>query len=428
MQQPIPVILIGVSQFQSDFTSSMAELKQLTVAANLKPQAQLTQNMAQINHQTYFGQGKIQELIQLAHKQAVQLVIVNDELTPAQLRNLEKLTQLNFLDRTELILQIFSQRAHSRQAQLQVKIAQLQYQLPRIHPSGNPLDQQRGSGLANRGTGESQLELNRRTIQQQITQLKHELQHLHTALQVQGQRQQQSRLPKVALVGYTNAGKSTTLNAILDYVQQQTTKQVLVKDQLFATLDTAVREIKLPRQTNFLLSDTVGFVSKLPHNLIEAFKSTLAQAQDADLLVQVIDAADVHHEQMIQITEQTLQAIGIHQKPMIYAYNKLDLVTTKIGAVTMNRNTLRYSAQNPADIGQLLQLIEQFLTANYQTIAVLIPYANGKIDNYIQTQLTIIDKYFTTTGTYYQLKVAPSSKQLLQKFMLPSAQKPTPLS
>ncbi|MBA1392888.1 GTPase HflX, partial [Lactobacillus sp. XV13L] len=257
MEENNQVIIAGVSHLQEDFDYSMNELAQLVNANNQEVAAQVRQNIDQINGKTYFGSGKVQEIKQLAQYHNVTLIIVNDELTPAQVRNLEKATQLHFLDRTELILQVFAQRAHSRQAQLQVAIAQLQYQLPRIHPSGNPLDQQRGQGgLANRGAGESQLELNRRTIRQRITKLKQELQHVEKTLTTQSTRRQNSRLPKVALVGYTNAGKSTTLNGILDLITDHDSKKVFVKDQLFATLDTSIRKITLPQQPSFLLSDT----------------------------------------------------------------------------------------------------------------------------------------------------------------------------
>ncbi|UQS82245.1 GTPase HflX [Bombilactobacillus folatiphilus] len=426
MSEPIPVIVSGVSHLQTDFTDSMRELKQLALADQLKPVQEFTQMLELVNHKTYFGQGKVQELKQLAQYHQVDLILVNDELTPAQLRNLEKDTKLHFLDRTELILQVFSQRAHSRQAQLQVAIAQLQYQLPRVHPSGNPLDQQRGGGLANRGTGESQLELDRRVIKQRITKLKHELKQLQKALTTQSKRRRQSQLPQVALVGYTNAGKSTTLNGVLDYTKQTTAKQVGVKDQLFATLDTSVRTIKPPAKARFLLSDTVGFINKLPHKLIAAFRSTLAEAQNADLLVQVVDYADANHEQMIDVTQQTLAEIGIHDKPMIFAYNKADQVTHEPAQI--KGNTIYYSAKRLQDIALLIQLIEQTLSRDYVQIAVVIPYACGDIVNQIQANLTIQEQYFTAKGTYYRLQVARSQAAQLQPYEIALTDKPMAIS
>ncbi|RHW48857.1 GTPase HflX [Bombilactobacillus bombi] len=417
MEENNQVIIAGVSHLQTDFDYSMAELAQLVAANNLKVVDQIRQHIDQINNKTYFGSGKVQKIKQLAQYHNVSLIIVNDELSPAQVRNLEKATQLHFLDRTELILQVFAQRAHSRQAQLQVAIAQLQYQLPRIHPSGNPLDQQRGqSGLANRGAGESKLELNRRTIRQQITKLKQELRHVEQTLNTQGARRQNSKLPQVALVGYTNAGKSTTLNGILDLVADKNSKKVFVKDQLFATLDTSIRKITLPQKPSFLLSDTVGFVSKLPHNLIEAFQSTLAEAKNADLLVQVIDASDSHREQMMQTTQQTLSEIGITNKPMIYAYNKADQTLDFQGPQVIGNN-IYYSALQESSLKTLIELIYQKLFSNYRVIKVLIPYSNSQLNQSIN-QLVIQNQSYTNEGTIYQLLVSPTDYESLTEYQI----------
>ena len=417
MQITQNVIIAGVSHLQENFDYSMEELVHLAAADNLKVVTQVRQHLDHINNQFYFGQGKVQEIKHLAQYYNVQLVIINDELSPAQVRNLEKATQLQFLDRTELILQVFAQRAHSRQAQLQVAIAQLQYQLPRIHPSGNPLDQQRGhGGLANRGAGESQLELNRRTIRQQINKLQQDLRHVRQTLDIQSNRRQNAHLPQVALVGYTNAGKSTTMNGLLSLADESAAKQVLVKDQLFATLDTSIRKISLPQMPDFLISDTVGFISKLPHNLIEAFRSTLAEAQTADLLIQVVDASSAQLPQMLDTTQQALTAIGIQNKPMIYAYNKADRTTNFVKPEIIG-NSIYYSALQTSSLKTLINLIYKHLFKQYHVMKVLIPFADKKLHHYIH-QLTIQRQEYTFAGTIYQLFVNPQQALKLQKYQL----------
>ena len=417
MQITQNVIIAGVSHLQENFDYSMEELAHLAAADNLKVVTQVRQHLDHINNQFYFGQGKVQEIKHLAQYYNIQLVIVNDELSPSQVRNLEKATQLQFLDRTELILQVFAQRAHSRQAQLQVAIAQLQYQLPRIHPSGNPLDQQRGhGGLANRGAGESQLELNRRTIRQQINKLQQDLRHVRQTLDIQSNRRQSAHLPQVALVGYTNAGKSTTMNGLLSLANESAAKQVLVKDQLFATLDTSIRKISLPQMPDFLISDTVGFISKLPHNLIEAFRSTLAEAQTADLLIQVVDASSPQLPQMLDTTQQALTAIGIHNKPMIYAYNKADRTNNFVKPEIIG-NSIYYSALQTSSLKTLINLIYQHLFKQYHVMKVLIPFADKKLHHYIH-QLTIQRQEYTFAGTIYQLFVSPQQALKLQKYQL----------
>ncbi|WP_459797926.1 GTPase HflX, partial [Pediococcus parvulus] len=219
-----------------------------------------------------------------------------------------------------LILEIFANRAQSREAKLQVEIAKLNYQMPRLRTSSSQrLDQQSagdaGGGYTNRGAGETKLEMNRRTIQQRINNLNHELKEMTTSTAVQRQKRDQTGIPSVALVGYTNAGKSTTMNGLVRMYGKNDDKQVFEKNMLFATLDTSVRQLTFPDQKQLLLSDTVGFVSHLPHQLIKAFRSTLAEAAQADLLVQVVDVSDPHFREMIQTTNETLQEIGVTKVP-----------------------------------------------------------------------------------------------------------------
>ncbi|NVY97149.1 GTPase HflX [Lactobacillus sp. DCY120] len=412
----LPVMIAGVSHQQTDFENSLHELAQLAATQNYQVVAIERQMLPQVNRQTYFGTGKIKSLQAQAQATGAKLILINDELTPTQLRNLENATQYRLLDRTELILQIFAQQAHTRPAQLQVRLAQLKYQLPRIHPSNNPLDQQRGgSGFNNRGAGESQRELNKRQLRQKIQQYQKELRQLQQTFATQSQKRQQADILRVALVGYTNAGKSSTLNALLKCTPEQTAKEVLVEDQLFATLDTAVREIKVPNYPAFLISDTVGFIDKLPTLLVESFRSTLEEARQADLLVQVIDGTNPDPEAIIQTTNKILAQLEITDKPMIYAYNKADLQTAKPTNSPIG-TTISYSAHNLTSVQKLLSLILQQLFASYRPLTLLVPFTEGPLINQILCNEIIRDQSYTESGIKFHLFANPKSYNKLQQW------------
>ena len=259
--QKTKAFIAGVNLKDPNFEYYMSELSNLTEANNMEVVGQARQNAENIIAGTYFGLGKINEIKAMAHGLKAKVLVLNDELSPVQIRNLEKLTKLRVVDRTELILEIFANRAKTKQAKLQVQLARLQYELPRLHPSENNLDQQRGGGFANRGAGESKLEMNRRTIGGQISAIKKELKAVSNQEEIKASRRNQSRIPKVALVGYTNAGKSTTMNGLLKvFDHENSDKQVFAKNMLFATLDTSVRRIDMKNNFSFILSDTVGFI------------------------------------------------------------------------------------------------------------------------------------------------------------------------
>ncbi|KRK99524.1 GTPase HflX [Companilactobacillus futsaii] len=412
------VIIAGVSHLQADFEYTMQELASLVEANNMEVADKIIQNADTVSGATYFGSGKVHEIKEIANADDVQIVVLNDELTPSQIRNLEKETRLSFMDRTELILQVFSTRAQTKQAKLQVEIAKLQYQLPRIHPSGNPLDQQSASGgLANRGAGESKLELDRRVIRKRITALRNELKTVDKTINVQSRRRTNTSLPLVSLVGYTNAGKSTTMNGLLNFNKEDSQdRKVFEKNMLFATLDTSVRRIDLEDNTSFLLSDTVGFVSKLPHNLVESFKTTLKEAQAADLLIQVIDVSDEHWKNMIDVTEKTLKEIGVTDKPMIYAFNKADL---KAGQQfpTIEGDNIYYSAIDKKSIEKLVDLIKLKIFNNYQKADLLIPYSNQKVTEEILQTSQVLKKEFTNDGSLITANLSPTELKKFNKYI-----------
>ena len=412
--------LAGVNVNEPNFEHYMTELDELAQANNFEVVGQASQNAENIVAGTYFGKGKVNEIKHLAQGLGAKILIINDELTPTQIRNLESMTKLKVLDRTELILEIFSNRAKTRQAKLQVQLARLQYELPRLHPSENNLDQQRGSGgssggFANRGAGETKLELNRRTIGKQISAIKKELKEITKQEEIKSIRRNHSSLPKVALVGYTNAGKSTTMNNLLaTFTENFEKKQVFEKNMLFATLDTSVRRIDLSDESSFILSDTVGFISKLPHNLIESFKATLQEAKDADLLVNVVDSSDPNMVQMINTTKKVLSELGITNIPMITAYNKADLTSRNYPQI--EGDDILYSAKDTDSIKLLADLITKRIFANYEKIELVLPLNAGKEISYLHDHGQVSVENYQDDGIHVTVRLNPKDKQKFQKY------------
>lgn len=409
--------IAGVNLNDPNFDYYLAELANLAEAANMEVVGQSRQNLEHVVAGTYFGLGKINEIKDMARGLRAKVLILNDELTPVQIRNLEKMTKLRIIDRTELILEIFSSRARTKQAKLQVQLARLEYELPRLHPSENNLDQQRGGGFANRGAGESKLELNRRTIGKQIAVIKKELKEIAGQEEIKAKRRNQNHIPKVALVGYTNAGKSTTMNGLLaEYTKENGEKQVFVKDMLFATLDTNVRRIELNNNFSFILSDTVGFISKLPHNLIESFKATLQEVKDADLLINVVDASDPNMIQMIRTTQNVLTEIGVKNTPMITAYNKADKSERHYPQI--EGSGILYSAIDPESIKLLANLITKRVFANYQQVNLLLPLSAGKPLADLHENAQIIAENYRADGVHITARLAPEKQQQFQNYII----------
>lgn len=414
--------IAGANLNDPNFDYYMSELANLTEAANMEVVGQARQNEEHIIAGTYFGLGKINEIKDMAHGLKAKVLVLNDELTPVQIRNLEKLTKLRVIDRTELILEIFSSRARTKQAKLQVQLARLQYELPRLHPSENTLDQQRGNGsstgggFANRGAGESKLELNRRTIGKQISIIKRELQAIDKQEQIKAKRRNQNHIPKVALVGYTNAGKSTTMNGLLKEFSKHSDKQVFVKNMLFATLDTNVRRIDLENNFSFILSDTVGFISKLPHNLIESFKATLQEVKDADLLINVVDASDPNMIQMIRTTQNVLNEIGVKNTPIITAYNKAD--KSERNYPQIEGSGILYSAVDTKSIETLADLITKRIFTNYKKINLLLPLSAGKILSYLHENAQVLTETYQNDGVHIAVRLSPREQAQLASYIV----------
>ncbi|MCX8742623.1 GTPase HflX [Lactobacillus sp. B3795] len=413
-------IIIGLNLDNEQFEYSMTELAALAEANNLEVVARLVQKLDHPDKATYFGKGKVEELKMTVLDKDADMVIVNDELSPSQIRNLEKQTETKIIDRTGLILEIFANRARTHEAKLQVQLAKLQYQLPRLHTSASQrLDQQTGSGgggFTNRGSGESQLELNRRVIEKDISHIKQELKDIQKSDLTKRKQRDGKNIPTVALVGYTNAGKSTIMNQLVNRYGENQEKQVMVKNMLFATLDTSVRKLIFDDNKTMLLSDTVGFVSKLPHQLVKAFRSTLAEAANADLLVQVVDEADENKELMMKTTEQTLKEIGVENIPMITVFNKADILDEP--RPQRAGDNLIMAALEEDSIDELVQIIRENSYKDYVTEEFLIPFDKGDIVNHLNTKANVLSTEYVAEGTKVKAELTAVDSQRFKQYII----------
>ncbi|MCM0583239.1 GTPase HflX [Weissella diestrammenae] len=417
----VPVLIVGLDRNDPQFVYQMTELANLAEANGMQVVDQLTQKLERPVASTYFGKGKVEELKDAVAYHQVNMVVANDELSPSQIRNLETMTGATIMDRTALILDIFASRAQTRMAKLQVNMAQLQYQLPRLRTSLNiRLDQQTGGGgggFTSRGAGETKLETNRRTIEHQIAMIKKEIVEIQSDEQIRRAHRTKQAIKNVALVGYTNAGKSTIMNQLVQRFGENESKTVFQADMLFATLETAVRKINLPDNQSFLLSDTVGFVSKLPHNLVAAFRATLAEAANADLLLQIVDYSDEHYPDMMATTAQTLKEIGVTDMPMITIYNKADL-RPDTSYPDRDGDTLIVSAQDTASIDLLVDVVKQHVFDDLSEATVLIPFNQGEIVSDLNEQASILATEYTENGTQLRVSLTPLQVKRYAEFIV----------
>ncbi|MFL1662903.1 GTPase HflX [Bacillus cereus] len=411
-------VLVGVNVGnEDDFAYSMEELTNLAEACDVEVIGQVTQNLQRVNPLHYIGKGKIEEVAAYVQEIDANMVIFNDELSPSQIRNLEEDLDCKVIDRTILILDIFAQRAKTKEAQLQVEVAHLQYMMPRLIGLRESLGRQSGGvGTKNKGVGEKKLELDRRKIEEQISVLNKDLEALVAQRQTQRKQRKKNEIPVVALVGYTNAGKSTTMNAMLEIYNGTEEKQVFEKDMLFATLETSVRNIDLPDNKSFLLTDTVGFVSKLPHHLVKAFRSTLEEVAEADLLIHVVDYANPNYEQLIDITNETLKKIGVENIPTIYAYNKSDMVDVEIPKVQEDRVYL--SAKKHVGIEELVEMIRSHIYKEYTKCEMLIPYDHGQVVSYFNNHAHVLSTSYENEGTKLEVECKTSDYEKYKRFAI----------
>lgn len=404
MEEKQKVLLVGVNlNDEFYFFKSMSELEELVKACQMLPIGSVVQNLKEINSAFYVGSGKLEEIKDKINELHPDLVVFNNELSPSQLKNLELKLDIQILDRTSIILNIFALRAKTNEAKMQVEIAKLRYMLPRLSGLHLSLGRQGGgSGFSNKGSGEKQIELDRRIIEDRISKLNKELSELDTRRNIQRRKRNNSEIPVVSLVGYTNAGKSTLLNTFVDLSLSDESKKVYEEDMLFATLETSIRKIKIKDGKEFLLSDTVGFIRELPHMLIKAFRSTLDEVKNSDLLLHVIDFSDEDYEENIRVTNSTLKEIGAENIPVIYVFNKCDKVNdTKLPYVDGNK--VYISAKNNIGINELIKVISSNIFGEYVTCKMQIPFERGDIVSYLKGKYNFISTQYTNDGTLIEI-------------------------
>lgn len=412
-------ILVGLQLNDgSSFEHNLEELESLCQACDIAPVFTITQSLDAPHQALYIGSGKVHEVKEAAANLDADLIIFDNALSPSQARNLNLEIGLPILDRTALILEIFQSRARSREAKLQVELARLQYLLPRLSGMGTAMSRQGGGSgsRSNKGAGEKKLELDRRHISHRITECKKELQTIKKQRVTQRKSRNASQIPSVALVGYTNAGKSTILNAMLshygnDEITDISHKKVLQEDMLFATLDTTVRKITIPGKPAFYLSDTVGFIDKLPHHLIDAFRSTLEEAIGADLLLQVVDVSDPYYREHMRVTQDTLNDLGAGDIPMLIVYNKADrLPQFAHDLPIVTGNHIHMAAGADLGMDALADLILSNLFGKPVTMELLIPYSQGSLVHRISEAGEVAKTEYQNDGTYMQVTFTPSAK------------------
>ena len=414
------VVLIGVwsSGSYDQATRSMAELAQLAETAGSQVMDALIQRRDTPDPATYIGSGKLLELRQIVVATGADTVICNGELSPSQLSKMEKVVKVKVVDRTWLILDIFAQHARSREGKAQVSLAQMQYMLPRLRGWGESLSRQsggrvgsQGGGIGTRGPGETKLETDRRRIGKSMAKLRREIKDMHKARLTQRKAREKHNIPAVAIAGYTNAGKSSLLNRL-------TNAGVLVENALFATLDPTVRQAKTPSGREFTLSDTVGFVRDLPHQLVEAFRSTLEEVSNSDLILHVVDGSDPDPEGQLSAVRAVLSEIDAANLPEIVVINKSDAADPFVldRLKLREKNSIAVSALTGDGIDELIAMIEAQLPSPQIDVKVLIPYSQGDLVARIYKEGHLLSREDTEQGTAIVAKVPENLARVLEDF------------
>jgi GTP-binding protein HflX len=407
-------IIVGLDLSNNEnVEESMIELENLANACEVEVLDKIMQKRDTPTAKYYIGEGKVKELQDAINALDANLVIFNDELSPSHIRNLEKALSIKVIDRTVLILDIFAKRAKTKEAMLQVELAQARYFLPRVVGMYKYLSRQK-SGTGSKGPGEQQLELDRRILRARITHLKKQLNDLVQDRRVQREQRKKNGIYTVALTGYTNSGKSTLMNSIIELTATPRDKFVMEKDMLFATLETQTRRINLDNNHIFLLTDTVGFIDRLPHHLVEAFKSTLEEIAEANLILHVIDSSNPNYEDQIHVVDEVLKDIGVHDIPILYVFNKSDLLEEK---TLVTRNPYIYvSAKDKTNIPDLISMIDSELNKSVIKTSMLIPFSDSGVYSKIKENSNIIKTEYTEIGVLIEVELKEDIFRKYQKY------------
>lgn len=382
-------LLVSVDTGDFDAESSLSELFELTESAGADPVASISQKLERPDTATCVGSGKLLEIKEFCENEEIDLIIFDCELTPTQIRNIEAETDVRVVDRTTLILDIFSQRARSKEGKLQVELAQLKYSLPRLTGKGVALSRL-GGGIGTRGPGETKLETDKRHIRRRMETVKAQLKEVENHRNELRRRREKNSVITVAIVGYTNAGKSTLMNYL-------TEAGVLAENKLFATLDPTSRSLKLPQGVTVMLIDTVGFVRRLPHHLVEAFKSTLEEAAQADIILNVCDASSEEAALHLEVTRDLLKELGCGDTPIVSVLNKCDLLESQTMDIDFG-TSVKISAKTGEGIDKLLASIEDNLPVRVKKLKMLVPFAKANLIAEIRTTATLISEEYTAEG------------------------------
>ncbi len=409
--RPERAVLVGVypdNRHRSLEEESLRELEELTASAGAQVLEVFSQEKSRPDPSYLVGRGKLEEIQDALFRCQADLVIFNEDLTPAQLRNLEDSLETKTIDRSELILDIFTQRARSREGKLQVELAQLEYWLPRLTGTGVALSRL-GGGIGTRGPGETKLEVDRRTIRVRISRIKKDLKRLEARRSLHRAKRQGVPIPTVSLVGYTNAGKSTLFNSL-------THQKTYVSDRMFATLDPLVRKFKLDSGQEVLLSDTVGFIRKLPHTLVAAFHATLEETLEADLILHVLDVSHSNYQALRQAVYEVLDEIGLEDTPVLEACNKIDLLP-KVPRVDPSGEHVFISARTGEGLPQLLQKIEFLINRNYREVHLTIPFDRGDVVSQLRERAHIRSQEYRADGIHLLAALPLADLGRYQKFV-----------
>lgn len=408
---PIPVVLLSLDQGKFDAARSLDELAALAEANHMEAVATVTQKRSTPEAATMLGEGKVAEARLVCANTRAETAIFDGELSGSQIRNLSAALQVEVIDRTMLILEIFRSRATTNEGKLQTELAMLRYQLPRLQGLGESLSRQGGGGAggggARRGAGETKLEMDRRHLHHRIEHLEGRLKELEKRRGETRRARRKNNTPVVALVGYTNVGKSSLMNALCG-------AEIFEADMLFATLDPTARKLMLPSGLTVVLVDTVGFVSRLPHHLVNAFKSTLEEAAYADVILKVADASDGEAAAQLAVTDEVLDSLGCAEIPQIVVYNKCD----KPGAIAFDPDVLLTSAKTGSGLKELLQRIDTLLSSRVRSIEVLLPYRQLALADILRSRGHVDIEKFRDDGVYYQATVKLDDLHRFEPYLL----------